>query len=308
MYRFLIAFVIVLWLGCGAGYNACAEGITAVAVGNTLLSFDSATPGTTHTSLGITGLQQGEIIRDLDFHPTTGQLFGISTAGRIYSLDPQTGAARLVLSLGDRLLGRPLGFDFNPVDGSLRVTAEANQNFRVNLDTGEITVAGLLNYEEGGNPSADIRVVGLAFSNNVASATTTTLYGINSSQRTLVRLDSPDSGTLTTVGPLIGSGILDSTNIGFDISGVTGTAYAVFFGEIGGAGLFSVNLNTGISTRIGRIGSMMSGQVVGLAVTPSASNLQPVPEPVTILLLGTGLAGVGATVRKQRQANRRTQS
>ena len=49
---------------------------------NTLISFDSATPGTINSSLSITGLQPGESILGIDFRPATGQLYGLGSTSR----------------------------------------------------------------------------------------------------------------------------------------------------------------------------------------------------------------------------------
>lgn len=45
-----------------------------------------------------------------------------------------------------------------------------------------------------------------------------------------------------------------------------------------------------------------------LVQRPNVDSRGPIPEPATILLLSTGLAGVGAAVRKRRKANKREEA
>jgi hypothetical protein len=72
-----------------------------------------------------------------------------------------------------------------------------------------------------------------------------------------------------------------------------------------GSGLFAIGgavttLGTGVPEAVFNLTGLPLGQDVRqlvLEVQPTS-----VPEPATMLLLGTGLAGVGATTRKRRKA------
>jgi hypothetical protein len=93
--------------------------------------------------------------------------------------------------------------------------------------------------------------------------------------------NSPNGGTITSVGSL-GLGANLNDNIGFDISGVSGIAFASI--TAGGISrLFTINLATGATTNLG---------VIGIGTVPfssiAAAAVVPEPNTATLLLLTAG--------------------
>ena len=84
-------------VGIGPVAAAVAGGpVLALTNGNTIIGFDDAAPGTLTQTTAITGLQPGEIVVGFDIRPATGELFAVgvaATTGRMYVIDPSTGAA-----------------------------------------------------------------------------------------------------------------------------------------------------------------------------------------------------------------------
>jgi dipeptidyl aminopeptidase/acylaminoacyl peptidase len=248
--------------------------IFAVTSANNLVRFRSNTPGTIDGSVAITGLQTGETILGIDVRPATRQIYALGNTGRLYTLNPTTGVATFVSTLSTAPSGSSFGVDFNPVPDRLRSTSDADQNLRTNVDTGAVTVDGALAYATGdANAGQNPFVVGSAYSNNFAGATTTTLYGIDANLDILVRQDPPNSGTLNTVGPL---GVNTSDAVGFDIANGSGTAFAVLtsLGAGASAGLYTINLTTGAATLVGNVGGTEG--IRGITVANSFSN--PIDE------------------------------
>jgi hypothetical protein len=245
--------------------------------GTQLLAFDSATPQSIQTRVSVIGLKPGEFLQDIDFRPATGQLYGLSNQSRLYFLDPRSGAASQVGPNGAFNLGSvPFGFDFNPVTGVIRIVTPAGTNLRVNPDTGKVVgVDPNLAYASGDSGAGQTPdVTDIAYSNSVAGAATTHLFGIDSARNALVQIDG-GTGTLTTVGApaSVPFEALDS----FDIhtAGTDNTGYVLRSRGLqpnGGLPNFweadTINLSTGGLTTLGPIGTGQES-ITGLAAVPS---------------------------------------
>lgn len=256
---------------------------------NRLFSFNIATPGIPVSNVALTGLNSGEYIIGLDARPATGQLFAVATTGvagtangdRVVSINPTTG---VVTSAGSALTtpaGSFFGIDFNPTVDRIREVSDADINLRLNpndgtlagTDTNVAYAAGDVNF--GANPN----IVDVAYTNNNSAATTTTLYGIDSTTNSLVRIGglngtpSPNLGQLTTIGSL---GFNVDSFGGFDIQIASGTAYAALMVS-GNAGLYTINLGTGAATFVGSING--AGLVDGLTVAICPNTVIPTPTP-----------------------------
>jgi hypothetical protein len=237
-----------------------SDRLAGIAANGKLVIFRSDDPETV-TTVKIRGLQKKEKLLAIDVRPFNDQLYGLGSTSRIYTINITTGQATAVAGPIDPLLaGDSFAFDFNPVVDRIRIVSDAGQNLRVNPDTGAIAAVDAGLAYAGGDPNfATIPgVVACAYDNNDnnPATTSTTLYNIDATRDILVVQNPPNAGTLTTLGAL-GQDITDVA--GFDISGNTGVAYAGLVVKDGSkkrlrATLFTINLATGATTSLGRIG------------------------------------------------------
>jgi hypothetical protein len=136
------------------------------------------------------------------------------------------------------------------------------------------------------NQSKDPSIFGIAYTNNVPGATSTTLYGIDSAWDVLVTVDVL-TGALHTVGPL---GVDVISEGAFDISGNSGVAYATMKRANSSQSEFwTIDLVSGAAASRGAIGG-------GITVTAMTT---AVPEPTSLMLMTAPLALFAATNRRR---------
>lgn len=214
------------------------------------------------TTRQVTGVD-GNLL-GIDYRPANNKLYGLTSNNTIYTINPATGQATFVSTLSVPFGGGALsGFDFNPVVDRLRLTGTNDQNYRVNVDTGAVIVDMPLRYSQGDrNQGRDPNITGSAYTNSVAGATTTVLYGIDHQLDVLVTQNPANDGLLQTRGSL---GVNFGSMVGFNIvAEQRNTGYAVTNSR-----LYGIDIRGG---RAWQIKSLPSGNYRGLAVMPGSGS------------------------------------
>jgi hypothetical protein len=266
----------------------------------------------TSAAFPVQGLAPGEELVGIDVRTATGQVIGVGNSGQLYELTlpislsfpitaplPRRLSFRNIIAtpiggpLTTALVGTDFGVDFNPVVDRLRVVSNADQNLRINPNTGEVIVDSPLAYDvdtdadglDTGdiNAGQDPSVVASAYTNpDNDPITGTTLYGIDSVLNTLVLQSPPNEGTLSTIGSLQ----LDTTeDVGFDIAS-TNIAYASLTAPFGTSGLYIIDLNTGTPTFLGSLGRVVIRDIAVLNATTTTPVPLPTPPPPPPVFLG----------------------
>lgn len=166
---------------------------------NQLLKYNAQTTSSATATVNITGLPAGEKIISIDFRPATGQLYGLGSTSRLYTLNYDNGAAVAVgtTTFTPALNSMVANIDFNPTVDRIRMVTNTGQNLRLHPELGTVAATdGSIN--GGSNPS----ITSIAYTNNVAGASTTDLYDIDVNTKKLYKQTPPNDGTLSEVGTI----------------------------------------------------------------------------------------------------------
>ncbi|HEX8445998.1 MAG TPA: DUF4394 domain-containing protein [Sphingomonas sp.] len=277
------------------GGTASAQSVQTLRSGtNALVSVNAATPGTITRTTAITGIAANRVLQGFDYRPASPRLlYALDNAGQLYSINGRTGVAAAVgspITAAANVNGAAAGLDFNPTVDRIRYVNANGADLRLNQTNGTLAATdGTLAYAatdaRAGTAPA---LAGAAYTNNIAGATTTTLYVIDTAGGT-ARLAtqgnatvSPNSGTLFSVGS---TGVASNGNVGFDISR-SGTAYATLTNPTTGVtSLYQVNLANGTATALGAISgnTTYNGLAVELASFQSMGQTQNQQNVGTVL-------------------------
>ena len=225
----------------------------ATTIDNKLYRFNPMAPS--ENSVNLIGMNDSENVVGLDFRPMNGALYAITNQNRLLTVNTSNGQVTPIGSgLATALSGISFGFDFNPTVDRIRVVSNTGQNLRLHPELGTVV------FTDGSlNPGAP-NVNAAAYTNNFASATSTTLYVIDSETDMLYKQVPPNDGVLVPVGSL---GINVTSDNGFDIGGSSNGAFALL--KVGSTtSLYQINLTTGQATSVANININATALALGL--------------------------------------------
>lgn len=252
----------VLWSVVLAGLAllsaACEQQRPAYALTSTgrILGFDAAKPTKIDSDVRVSGLPTDESLVQIDYRPASDSYYCLTSERRLCTVSPETGAVRIVNATAfttETLVGPVI--DFNPAADRLRVIA-SEQNLRVNPSDGSLVTADTDLFFDGDdvNDGRTPQLAAIAYDRNQSGATATTLFGLDVTTQSLVRVgskngtpESPNSGRLFTIAAL---GVAFTGSAGFDIEPDGDTAYAVLAASGAGAALYRINLSNGSADRV----------------------------------------------------------
>jgi hypothetical protein len=252
-----------------------------------LLKFGIRTPNAA-TATAITGLPAGERLLSIDFRPSNSTVYGLSSAGKVFTINTDTGAATLAVTLNvaNNIVngvadGKRYQIDINPQVDALRIVSSVGsgtqgENYRIvgaNLVTGSAN-AGVVATTPPDLPlSAGFSVVNIAYTNSFANSApaATRLFDIDGANNRLALQSPPNDGTLTAVGTNLGPTPAPAfvSYGGFDISGGD-NGMRLLAGRTVAPGIFSL-FNVDLTAGTAAPATVASGtNEIGNGVTASA--------------------------------------
>ncbi len=222
---------------------AFAETAVGLTGDRTLVLIDTATAAVTGT-VEVQGVAR---LHGIDYRPGTMTVIGVTEGQAIVAIDPMTGATAPLSSMTTMLAiaeGDPVIVDVNPAADRLRFMS-GTTNHRINMDTGEVTVDGALNWDAtDANAKAGLMVAAAAYTNSYGKPEKTQMFNIDTGLSALLQQTAPNDGTNKTIG-MIGARL--EGPVALDVATMadgTNTAWLVANG-----GLHRVDLATGALTQ-----------------------------------------------------------
>ncbi|MES2512985.1 MAG: DUF4394 domain-containing protein [Bacteroidota bacterium] len=256
--------------------------------GNNLISFDTQNPNYIRNINTLTGITSGQTLVGMDFRPANSMLYALgynssNNESQLYTINKTTAVATPVNTTAVAvMLGTvSVGFDFNPTVDRIRVVSNNDMNYRLEPSTGTISATDMnINFAAsdinfGANPNAGT----VAYTNSYNTATTTALYNYEESLNILTSQVPPNNGTLNTIG---NSGIMinpsDPTvdmDIYYDPFSMTNTAFLSANTNTATVDqLYSINLTTGATSLIGKIGFGIPVRDIAIEMAPFTTGVK----------------------------------
>jgi Domain of unknown function (DUF4394) len=231
-----------------------------------LIRVNAGNPSQALHSVPLSGLRAGERLVGIDFRVARGVLYGLSSEGRLFTINTTNGQLTSVGNSPVALQGQRFGFDFNPTVDRIRVVSDTGQNLRLHPDTG-----ALVSSDTPLKAAQAISIVAAGYTYNKQNDKITTNFAIDARAGSLVRqgsaegvqpVVSPNTGQIQAVGEL-GTGPVDE--VSFDIADTDNLAVAALT-QGGRTRLYRVDLATG---RANVLGTLSRGVAVrGIAIEP----------------------------------------
>jgi hypothetical protein len=257
--------------------------LLALTDNNGLVSFQSGFPSKLCTSTTVSGLQGNESVLGIDTRPSDRSVYALTSAGRLYTVDSNSGAANLKATLtADPTdttdpysvadLNSGIALDVSPAADQLRAYNGNGKNLRVMMDTGN-TFSDTQLSATNLSPS-NFGVTAISYTNGFAGTLNNTLYLIDTANdRLLTTPGGASGGVLANIGSLQIQGDVQAV-AGLEINAVNNSAFAAL--QVGtqagnSSDLYSINLTNGAATRVGTIGATARVRKITYASPPVAT-------------------------------------
>jgi len=256
MHKFHVALI----AGCSTlalGSAAVAAPAVALTGDKTLVMFDTETLEVSGT-MEVTGV---DMLHGIDVRPADKMLYGVSSDGKVVTIDTTSGAATEKSTLSETLPdGVSASVDFNPMADRLRIVGSDGTNLRANVDDGMVTVDGTLAYDAADMHAGETpNIVAVAYTNSFGKPEATAMYDVDATIGALIQQAPPNDGVLKAIGKF---GIEAGSTYAFDIAATEALENTAYLAT--GGMLYTVALDTGVATGVGELA--IEGDVRDIAI------------------------------------------